>query len=325
MFALLRFSAAFAQTNTEAYLQDTWVNVTPTNHMDDMLGVVQWETLTFSTNRSVAWQWIRDGIRENHNGYYNLAVDTNAPVASRIRMNIVITPRTLAVRRPIVLRDFAVCFDNRFPYTWTVLKIGIVTGNGMIFLRERNAKEWKTSETTNATNQTAIFAADTGRFPFTSETNLMDRSGGLHILAVADKKTYGTNDRPVITVTFSNESSTNIVLLNHFAFTAVGPLFCPLLRNPENKKQYREASFALQISIRKTYPLWIILKPGESYRFQSALSDPLQKGHHFLQVRYSVSGPAESLISECRKEPSCPSDFWHGDLVSDVVNIEVTQ
>ena len=168
---------------------------------------------------------------------------------------------------------------------------------------------------------TAAAAGDA--FPYSFGTNWTTTHDGLHLSAVADKTTYGTNERPSVIVTFSNESAAVVVLLNHFAFAAVGPLFRPLICNPENPKQYREVSFVEQISIRKTHPPWIVLKPGEAHRFQSPLNDPLPAGHHCLQVQYSVDGPAESLIAGCRKEPSCPTDFWHGDLMSNVVNIEV--
>ncbi|MBU0714224.1 MAG: hypothetical protein KJ964_02565 [Verrucomicrobia bacterium] len=169
----------------------------------------------------------------------------------------------------------------------------------------------------------SAMAASNG--PFSFGTNSTDNYNGLLIAAVADKTTYGTNDRPLIIVTFSNESSKVIVLLNHFAFTAEGPLFVPFLCNPENRNQYRKISFAEQLSIRNASPKWIILKPGNVHRFQSRLYDALPRGRHCLQVRYSVSGPAERTINECRKETSCPADFWHGDLISNVVNIEVTQ
>ena len=168
---------------------------------------------------------------------------------------------------------------------------------------------------------TAATAGD--NFPYFFGTNWTTTHDGLHLSAVVDKTTYRTNERPSITVTFSNESSTIVVLLNHFAFTAVGPLFRPLLSNLENPKQYREVSFAEQISIRKTNPPWIILKPGQTHRFQSTLQDLLPTGDHSLRVQYSVAGPAESMIAECRKGPSCPADFWHGDLLSNGVKIEV--
>ncbi len=164
-------------------------------------------------------------------------------------------------------------------------------------------------------------AAD--QYLFSIETNITATHDGLHLSAVADKTTYETNERPSIIVTFSNESAEIVVLLNHFAFTAVGPLFRPLIGNPENHRQYREVSFAEQISIRKTHPQWIVIKPGKAHQFTSPLYDPLPPGHHSLQVQYSVADPSESLIAECRKEPSCPTDFWHGDLMSNIVNIEM--
>ncbi|MCG2660699.1 MAG: hypothetical protein L6437_10700 [Kiritimatiellae bacterium] len=158
-------------------------------------------------------------------------------------------------------------------------------------------------------------------FPLSSATNLTNNCNGLHIYAVADKMTYGTNDKPLITVTFSNQSSKVIALINHFAYTAEGPSF--ILRIDDNNELQQRMGFAEQIFFRDPY--WILLKPSDVHRFQSRLSDVLPLGRHCLQVRYFVSGPAEKTIAECRKDPSCPSDFWHGYLFSDVVNIEVTQ
>lgn len=154
-------------------------------------------------------------------------------------------------------------------------------------------------------------------------TNLTDHSGRLCIAAVADQQAYGTNDRPIITVTFSNASASAVALVNHFAYTAIGPLFQPLLRNPQNTNQYRDALFEKQLSICDAQPLWIILQPSEVHRFTSALYDRLPVGHHFLQVVYAVSGPAECVIADCRKEPGCPKEFWHGALMSNVVKIDV--
>ena len=168
---------------------------------------------------------------------------------------------------------------------------------------------------------TVAFADD--RYPLTIGTNLTATYNGLQLAAIADKSIYSVNEVPSITVTFSNKSPNDIVLLNHFALSAVGPLFRPLIRNPENPNEYRELIFAEQNSIYKANPKWIILKAGESHQFQSSLSTPLSTGNHALQVQYSVSGPAESTIAECRKEPSCPTDFWHGDLLSNVMEIKM--
>ena len=171
------------------------------------------------------------------------------------------------------------------------------------------------------TNPSAETADD--QFPISIGTNTPATDSGLHISAVSDQKSYSKNQRPTIIVTFSNQASKPVVILNHFAYTAVGPLFRPLLRNPENVKQYREVTFTEQLSIRKTHPHWIVLKPGKTHRFQSKLYDPLPSGNNSLQVQYRVSGPAESIIAECRKEPACPKDFWRGTLMSNVVEIEV--
>jgi len=170
-----------------------------------------------------------------------------------------------------------------------------------------------------------IVAAADDRYPYAFEPNLKSADAGLSLSVVVDKTTLGTSERPSITVTFSNESSTVVALLNHFALTAVGPWFTPLICNPDDPNRYGRAAFKNQVLIDNAKPPWIVLKPGEVHRFQSPLSSPLPAGRHWLRVRYSVDGAADPMIVECRKQPSCPKDFWHGNILSNGVKIEVKQ
>jgi len=113
------------------------------------------------------------------------------------------------------------------------------------------------------------------------------------------------------------------VLLDHFALTATGPLFCPRICDVENSSSCREVSFTESILLRGANQQWIELLPGQSHRLQSSLNDPLPAGRHSLRVRYSVVGPAESMIADCQGYVSRRLNFWRGNLLSNVVDIEV--
>ena len=127
-----------ASAATEPDLQDIWINVAPTNYADDMLGNVRWISLTIRTNQAVDWVWERDGVSETHSGRYSLQPVATEKAGFRERINMVIIPATIAVRRPVVLRDITVNADNRYPITWTVLKCEDIGGNRMVFLRQMN-------------------------------------------------------------------------------------------------------------------------------------------------------------------------------------------
>ena len=125
------------------HLIGTWKVIEVSEHTDDMLGRVQWESITFSTNRLAEWSWIRDGNTEKHAGRFEIVPDRGEPIYSRLRFDIHLHPTTLAVRRPIVIRDYVVCLDKRFPQSSHVLKWGIVLNQVTTLLREEHAVEWE--------------------------------------------------------------------------------------------------------------------------------------------------------------------------------------
>lgn len=129
---------------TEGDLQDIWIKAFPTNHPDDMVGPVTWVSVTFSTNRTVSWTWDRNGKTESHSGRYSLQPEPDDKGEFKKSTTVEIVPTTLAVRRPLVLKDVEVDLDNRFFVKWTVLKCKDIGGNRMVFLREKNHKEWRT-------------------------------------------------------------------------------------------------------------------------------------------------------------------------------------
>ena len=141
--AVVAMCAVLAVATTEGDLQDTWINAFPTNHPNDMVGPVKWVSVTFSTNRVVSWKWERNGKTESHSGRYHLQPELGDNGGFKKNTTMVIIPTTLAVRRPLVLKDVEVDLDNRFLVTWTVLKCKDIGGNRMVFLREKNHKEWR--------------------------------------------------------------------------------------------------------------------------------------------------------------------------------------
>ncbi len=136
--------AISAMATTEDDLRDTWVNAFPTNHQDNMLGRVTWTSVTFSTNRLIHWTWEREGKTEAHSGRYSLHPEPRDAKEFQRNTNVVIIPTTLAIRRPLILKDVEVDLDNRFPAKWTVLKCKDIGENRMVFVREANIKEWRT-------------------------------------------------------------------------------------------------------------------------------------------------------------------------------------
>ena len=138
-------STLSAMGTTEGDLRDTWFNAFPSNHVDDMVGRVTWDSVTFSTNRLVSWTWEREGKKESHSGHYSLHPEPGDKAEFKPNTTIVIIATTLAVRRPIVLKDVEVDQDNRFPVEWPVLKCKDVGDNRMVFLREKNHKERRTT------------------------------------------------------------------------------------------------------------------------------------------------------------------------------------
>lgn len=146
--AVMMGCALSAYATKENDLRDTWVRAFPTNHVDDMVGRITWVSVTFSTNRLITWTWEREGKTETHSGRYSLHPETGDGNDLQTNTSVVIIPTTLAVRRPILLKDVEVDQDNRFPVAWTVLKCKDVGNNRMVFLREKNDKEWRTTDGT---------------------------------------------------------------------------------------------------------------------------------------------------------------------------------
>jgi len=150
---LVGIMCAQANVPDNKHLHGTWRAIEFAEQTDDMLGRVKWESITFSTNRVVEWSWIRDGKEEKHTGRYEIVPDRGEPIYSRPRYDIQIRPTTLAVRRPIIIRDHVVCLDNRFPQSWHVLKWGIVLNQVTTLLREEHAVEWETFRKDKEANQ----------------------------------------------------------------------------------------------------------------------------------------------------------------------------
>ena len=140
-----------AVATTDGDLQDTWINAFPTNHPNDMVGPIKWVSVTFSTNRTVSWTWERRGKTVTHSGRYSFQPKPGAQSDLKKNTTIVIIPTTLAVRRSLVLKDVEVDLDNRFLVKWTVLKCKDIGGNRMVFLREKNHNEWRTTDSTLST------------------------------------------------------------------------------------------------------------------------------------------------------------------------------
>ena len=138
-------SGAMATTDEE--LHGAWITAT-TNHGVRVVGygTVQWNGLTFSTNATVTWTWKRDQWNETNSGTYHLA-EVERP-GLRTLFNLVISPTTMAVWRPLTLTDVTVGKDNRFPLSWTVLKWRDEAGNLITFIREDDAKERRTKPPT---------------------------------------------------------------------------------------------------------------------------------------------------------------------------------
>jgi len=140
--AAVVLGAARAGATEDVDLRDTWRNALPTNRLAGAAGDVTWLSLTFAADGAVKWEWIRGGSTEAHSGRFRLEAQT-VPKGARARWDIVITPSTLAVAGPIILRDATVQNDNRFPALWTVLKCFDDAGNQDTFVRQSVYDEWR--------------------------------------------------------------------------------------------------------------------------------------------------------------------------------------
>jgi len=61
MLAGVGQATATTDADLQADLRGTWVNAFPTNHVVPIFGTVEWINVTFATNGTVVWTWIRDG------------------------------------------------------------------------------------------------------------------------------------------------------------------------------------------------------------------------------------------------------------------------
>lgn len=143
------FLAISSQTKatTDADLNGTWINASPTNHVVPIFGTVEWVNITFATNGTVVWTWRRDGNSETNSGTYRLIAVADRP-SLRPMFDLFIHPTTMAVWREIALSDITVGKDNRFPIAWTVLKWLDEAKNQITFKRQEDDKERRTTPPT---------------------------------------------------------------------------------------------------------------------------------------------------------------------------------
>lgn len=163
-------------------------------------------------------------------------------------------------------------------------------------------------------------AACVADFPYASGTNVFN---GLALHVWADHSLYFLNEKPVITVVFSNQSDKSVNLLNHFAYCAEGPLLT-VSRHVAPDGTCPEIEFEKQIFLPRQTNHWITIDPSATFQFQSSIYKPLtNSGVHRFQVSYRVEGPAFRAIKQCQENEGAPKDFWQGILVSKEIRIEV--
>lgn len=138
---LIAWHAITAYAENLPDICDRWVSFDHASYHDDSIGLLRWEFVYFLTNGLVSWQWSRDNLPESHEGRYKLEAKASDLPGQRQRYSITIIPSTLAVRRPITLKDVTVDMDNRVPNTWTVLKFRDMTDTLMTFIRERDSEK----------------------------------------------------------------------------------------------------------------------------------------------------------------------------------------
>lgn len=100
-----------------------------------MLGAIEWISITFQKENRVAWKWKRDGKIEEHKGTYSLS--EVLVKGARSKWDIALKPETIAVYRPIPLKDALIDQDSRFPQTEKVLKCRDNEANRLVFSREQ--------------------------------------------------------------------------------------------------------------------------------------------------------------------------------------------
>ena len=131
--------AVHADSTPDIY--DSWVIADQSADHDDTIGDLRWEFVSFDTNGLVSWRWIRNAQPESHNGKFVLEPKGTDHEGHAPRYNITIIPHTMAVRRPLVLKNVTVDSDSRFSKNWTVLKWQSMADVLITFIRERDAEK----------------------------------------------------------------------------------------------------------------------------------------------------------------------------------------
>jgi hypothetical protein len=167
--------------------------------------------------------------------------------------------------------------------------------------------------------------ASADEYPFKAGTNEPNSADGLSLTVLTPSTHVQAIDKPVIKVVFTNSSTRQITLLNHFAFTASGPALFVRDYAPSDPMRFQHVDFAKQVYCSRQKNRWIILGPSTAYIYESPISQSLPPGKHILRVHYCVEGPADIEIKQCRAQPDCPKEFWHGLLVSTPVEVTIDQ
>ena len=135
MLTLLGVSTSQALTTNE--IVGNWnVAIVTTNHVP-VFGDVSWKSITFASNE-VSWVWVRDGKAEDHKGTFAIIPEVPAKAGMYQAYKIEISPTTLSVPKPIVLKDAHHVEDNRFRKGTLVLKFQDEKGNWQVFLRKED-------------------------------------------------------------------------------------------------------------------------------------------------------------------------------------------
>ncbi len=128
-------SPPHSDTLSDSDLRGVWHAQFAGPHKDSMLGAIEWLSITFQKEYRVDWKWKREGKIEEHKGTYSLSeILVNG---ARSQWDIALNPGTMAVYRPIPLKDSLIDHDSRFPSTEKVLKCLDHEGNQLVFSREQ--------------------------------------------------------------------------------------------------------------------------------------------------------------------------------------------
>ena len=131
------FSAfSHAEALSDADLRGVWHAEYATPQKDSMLGAVEWVSITFLEGMRVDWKWKRDDKIEEHKGKYSIS---EIPVKGvRSQSDIALNPETIAVYRPITLRNASIDHDSRLNLPEKVLKCRDSEGNWLVFSRAQS-------------------------------------------------------------------------------------------------------------------------------------------------------------------------------------------